>query len=294
MADESMKGRVAIVTGAGKGLGKAYAKLLAQRGCSVVVNNRIHPGVASTARALVEEITAAGGKAVAHEGPVDDPAAAQDMIQTALREFGRLDILVCNAGVMPEGPFAEAGIEDLERTVEANIWGTVHPLQAAWRHMIGTGYGRIVVSGSSVGLYGHPGGAIYGTTRSAMVGLARSVALEAPEGSDIRINVINPLAYTPMSSKQMDRNQGAEVASNKLPTEKVAVAVAFLCSEACTLTGAIFHAGGGRVSRAAIVESQSIPVEDLSMEAVANLSFADSLANEPKRATGVSNRMLAG
>ncbi len=294
MSDETMKGRVAIVTGAGKGLGKAYARWLAERGCAVVVNNRIHPGVASTARALVEEITATGGKAVAHEGPVDDQASAQEMIQTALREFGRLDILICNAGVMPEGPFAEIGVDELERTVHTNIWGAVHPLQAAWKHMLGTGYGRIVVSGSAVGLYGHPSGVIYGTTRSAMVGLARGLALEAPKGSDIGVNVINPLAYTPMSSTQMDRNRGAEASAMNLPPEKVATVVGFLCSEACKLTGAIFHAGGGKVSRVAIIESQSIPVESLSMETVAKLSFEGSLDHEPKQAIGVSARMLGG
>ena len=290
---QSMKGRVAIVTGAGKGLGKAYAQWLAKRGCAVVVNNRVHPGVPSSARTLVDQIVAEGGTACVHEGSVDDLASSQALVQTAIDQFGKLDILICNAGVMPEGTFAQTEIADFEKTVNANLWGSIFPLRAAWGPMLERGYGRVVLSGSAVGLYGHDGVGVYGATRSAVVGLARSVALEAPAGSDIGVNVILPLAYTPMSATSMDRNPGRD-SSSLLPAEKVATAVGWLCSEQCRLTGNIFHSGGGRISRVAIVESASIPVEDLSMENVAALSFDQSLAHEPSRAGDAGPRMLRG
>jgi NAD(P)-dependent dehydrogenase (short-subunit alcohol dehydrogenase family) len=247
--------RVAIVTGAGKGLGKAYCLMLADRGYAVVVNNRIHPGIPSSAEAVVEEITAKGGTAVAHHGAVDDPEAGEAMTALALERFGRLDAIVCNAGIMPEGLFSDFPLEKARELVSINLLGTIYPLQPAWRQMIEQGSGRVVLTGSSVGIYGHGTTAVYGATRSAMVGLARSLALEVPEGCDVGINVILPLGYTAMAAQQMPAEQGAH-----LPVEKVAEVIAWLCSEDCKATGRIFHTGGGKVVRTAIVDSQSLPI----------------------------------
>ena len=280
----SNEGRVAVVTGAGKGLGRAYALKLASKGFAVVVNNRTHPGVPSTAQLLVDEIVSQGGRAIAHGGAVDDPTAAADIIATALGTYGRLDALVCNAGVMPEGPFADFDLEQMRRAIEVNLFGALYPLQPAWRHMLEAGYGRVVLTGSAVGLYGHGTTAVYGATRSAVIGLARSLALEVPAGSDIGVNVILPLAYTAMAAQQMDASQ-AEV----LPAEKVAQVVGWLCDEACKASGRIFHSGGGMVSRVGIVESVSVPIESLEVSAM------DLIAeNEPLSASQASGRMLTG
>lgn len=281
--------RVAVVTGAGKGLGRAHALALAAKGFAVVVNNRVHAGVPSSAQAVVDEISAQGGTAIAHGAAVDDPAAAADLIKTAIDTFGRLDALVCNAGVMPEGPFADFDVEQMRRTIDINLLGMLYPLQPAWRHMLKAGYGRVVVTGSAVGLYGHGTTALYGATRSAVIGLARSLAQEVPKGSDIGVNVILPLAYTAMAAQQMEASR-----ADSLPTAEVAKVVNWLCDESCKVSGKIFHSGGGRVSRAGIVESVSIPVDDLNMAAIdAGLLDLDG-RNEPRSASHASGRMLTG
>lgn len=155
--------------------------------------------------------------------------------------------------------------------------------------MIEQGSGRVVLTGSAVGLFGHGTTAVYGATRSAMVGLARSLALEVPEGSDVGINVLLPLGYTAMAAQQMPPEQGAH-----LPVEKVAQVVAWLCSQDCRTSGRIFHTGGGRVSRVAIMDSASIPVEELSMAAIAEGRLDPVPGNEPIGATQASGRMLSG
>ena len=299
MADgvtQTMQGRVAVVTGAGKGLGKAYALWLAAHGCSVVVNNRTHPGVRSSARLLADQIVDQGGMAIAHEGAVNDAKSAVEKIQLAIDHFGRLDSLICNAGVMPQGPFGDADLDVLRRAIDINLWGAIYPLQAAWRHMISTGYGRVVLSGSTVGLYGHAEHAAYGASRSAMVGLARSLALEAPAGSDIGINVILPHGYTDMYAQGLPEGiEGLhERASRDLPPEKVAPVAGWLASEQCRVSGMMFSTGGGRVSRAAIVESGSTPVEMLDMDAVASPALAPTAANEPRNAGQGATRMKTG
>jgi len=281
--------RVAIVTGAGKGLGKAYALMLAQNGYAVVVSNRTHPGVPSSAQIVVDEITRLGGTAIAHEGAVDDPQAAAGMSALALERFGRIDAMICNAGIMPEGLFKDFVPETSRQLVEINLLGTIYPLQPAWRHMIEQGSGRVVLTGSAVGLFGHGTTAVYGATRSAMVGLARSLALEVPDGIDVGINVLLPLGYTTMAAQQMPPEQGAH-----LPVEKVAEVATWLCSEDCRTSGRIFHTGGGRVSRVAIMDSASIPVEELSMAAIAEGRFDPAPGNEPVGATQASGRMLTG
>ena len=286
---EKGKQRVAIVTGAGKGLGKAYALMLASKGFAVVVNNRTHPGVPSSAQTVVDEIVAQGGAAVAHEGAVDDPVAAAGMTALALERFGRVDAMICNAGIMPEGLFKDFAAETSRQLVEINLLGTIYPLQPAWRQMIEQSWGRVVLTGSAVGLFGHSTTAVYGATRSAMIGLARSLALEVPEGSDVGINVLLPLGYTAMAAQQMPPEQGAH-----LPVEKVAQVATWLCSEECRASGRIFHTGGGRISRVAIMDSTSIPVEELNMAALGDGRLDPVAGNEPVGATQASGRMLTG
>jgi len=253
---QDFSGRVALITGAGKGLGRAYAHWFAARGCSVVVNNRVHPGIPSSAASVVDEIRALGGQASVDEHGVDEEAGARAMVERVVSEFGRLDILLCNAGVSHIVPFKDLRLEDLKRLVDINIWGTIHPLHAAWPHMLAAGYGRLILTSSAVGFYGAPGFAAYGVTKSAMLGLTRSLAQEVPADADIRINLVLPLAHTPMSARTIGGG------SDDLKPEMVAPVVGWLGSEACTESGMILHVGAGSVTRARILESQRARAED--------------------------------
>ena len=287
------EGRVAAVTGAGKGLGKAYALWLAEHGCAVVVNNRAHAGVPSSARAVVEEIVAAGGRAVMHEGSVDDPAAAERLFATSLDAFGKLDILVCNAGVMPEAPLAEMSVEDIQRVVSINVLGTILPVRAAWQHMLDRGYGRVVLTGSTVGVYGFQNVAAYGATRAGAVGLARSLTLEVPDGADIGVNVIMPFAYTNMSSAAIDEAMPGSVSNAILP-DKIAPVVGWLCSEGNRHRGHIFHASGLRTTRIAIVESTPAMVDPDNVTALSAAGFALEPIFEPSESSEAVGRLLGG
>lgn len=289
----SFEGRVAVVTGAGKGLGKAHALWLARHGCAVVVNNRIHPDQPSSAQTLADQIVGEGGKAVAHEGPIDDKASATQLIALAIEKFGKLDILVCNAGVMPEGPFEEIDLAAVTKAVNTNLLGTIYPLQAAWRHMLGRNYGRIVLTGSTVGVYGHPGVAVYGATRAAVVGLARSLALEKPAKADIGINVILPFAYTNMSAASMDQVLDA-AAIERLTAEKVAPAVGWLCSEQCQHSGKLFHASALKISRVGIVETAPVTILTNDPSALSNAAFALEPIFEPGDSSAAVQALLGG
>jgi NAD(P)-dependent dehydrogenase (short-subunit alcohol dehydrogenase family) len=287
------KGRVAAVTGAGKGLGKAYALWLARRGCAVVVNNRTHPAVASSAQIVVDEIIAGGGEAVAHEGAIDDRKSAAEMVALAISRFGTLDILICNAGVMPEGPFADADLDEVARLVNVNVLGTLYPLQAAWRHMLAKGYGRIVLTGSTVGVYGHPEVAAYGATRATAVGLARSLTLERPADADIGVNVIMPFAYTNMSAKAIDEAMGPGLADMIMP-DKIAPTVGWLCSEQCRQSGKIFHASALKVTRIGLVESAPVAVDPDDVTALSSAPFCLEPVFEAMDSVTAVGRLLGG
>lgn len=293
MASKLLEGRVAAVTGAGKGLGKAYALWLAENGATVIVNNRTHPGVPSSAQELVDQIVASGGKAIAHHGSVDDRAAAAGITELAVAEFGKLDILVCNAGIMPEGPFADIDLDDVARLVNINVLGTIFPLQPAWRHMLERGYGRIVLTGSTVGTYGHPGVASYGATRSTAIGLARSLTLEKPAEADLGINVILPFAYTNMSAESIDQVMPAAVSQAILP-DKIAPTVGWLCSEQCRVSGKIFHASALKVSRVGLVESAPVSVDPANVTALSDEAFGLEPVFEAEESAPAVTRLLGG
>jgi NAD(P)-dependent dehydrogenase (short-subunit alcohol dehydrogenase family) len=289
----SFRGRVAAVTGAGNGLGRAYGRWLAAQGCAVVINNRAHPGVPSSAQGVVDEITAAGGVAVAHDGAIDDRHSAAAMVELAVSQYGKLDVLICNAGVLPQGPFAELDLDEAARLVNINLMGTMYPLQAAWRWMLAQGYGRIVVTGSTVGVYGHAGSAAYGATRAAVIGLARSLTLERPPGTDIAVNVVMPFAYTNMSSHSIDAAMGQGMAEAIRP-ELIAPIVGWLCSEACDRRGQIFHASSLRTSRIGIVESAPVQVDPQNLATLSQATFALEPLFEPQEASAAVARLLGG
>ena len=200
-------GRVAIVTGAGGGLGRCHALALAARGARVLVNDlggtvsassQGGGGSPAAAQAVVDEIVAAGGQALANGASVTDPAAVAAMVQQAVDAWGRVDILVNNAGILRDKSFAKMPLEDFRAVIDVHLMGAVHCCQAVWPHMVAQKYGRIVMTTSSSGLFGNFGQANYGAAKMALVGLMQTLSIEGAK-SDIRVNCLAPTAATRMT-----------------------------------------------------------------------------------------------
>jgi len=189
-------GRVAIVTGAGGGLGRQHALALAARGAKVVVNDL------AAAQAVVEEIKAAGGEAIANGASVTDFAAVQAMVQQAVDAWGRVDILVNNAGILRDKSFAKMELADFQLVVDVHLMGAVHCSKAVWALMNEQKYGRIVMTTSSSGLYGNFGQSNYGAAKMALVGLMQTLSIEGAK-NDIRVNCLAPTAATRMTEGLM-------------------------------------------------------------------------------------------
>lgn len=255
-----LAGRVALVTGAGKGLGRAYALWLSSHGAQVVVNNRAHAGKPSSAQAVVEEIRAAGGNAVADEHAVEDEAGGQAMVDAALRAYGRIDAVICNAGVTHYAEYDQLSVADFRRVMDINFWGSVHPVLAALPHMRDAGFGRIILTASTAGLFGQPKSAYYAASKSAMIGFVRSLAIDIGESKDIRVNIISPAGFTDMARQHIDARH-----EEFMSPARVAPVVGWLASAACNRSGLILRAGCGRVRRAMIMEGRpiEIPGEDV-------------------------------
>lgn len=263
VTERDFSGRAAIVTGAAAGLGRAYALWLAARGCAVVVNNRLRSDGSSSAQDVVDAIVAAGGKAVAHDAPVEGESAAEDMVALAVERFGSIDILICNAGIQRWTDFSVLSLDEMETVLNVNLWGTLRPLKAVWPAMIAQRYGRIVLTGSGAGLWGQQQSVAYCASKSAMSGIARGLTLDVPEGADIRANVIAPAAYTPMSSTSIPEHWAEFMAA-----ERVAPVVGWLASECCDVSGAIYHAGAGRVRRVRMLESERLELDGDDIDAI--------------------------
>jgi len=246
-------GRVAIVTGAGGGLGRSHALLLADRGAKVVVNDlggaRDGTGTdASMADQVVAEIEAAGGEAVANHDGVQTWEGGQAIVQTALDTFGRIDIVVNNAGILRDASFAKLTEEQLLPVVQVHLLGGFHVTRAAWGPMREQGYGRVISTTSGSGLYGNFGQSNYSAAKLGMVGLTRTLAIEGAKYG-ITANAIAPVAKSRMTEDLMP----AEML-DRLEPEYVSPVVAYLASESCTDTGRIFSVGGGYVARVALLE----------------------------------------
>ena len=250
-------GRVAIITGAGSGLGRAHALMLAARGAAVVVND---VGSAldgsghssSAADGVVETIAAAGGKACANYESVADPAGAQRLVAMARERFGRLDILVNNAGILRDKTFAKMDLGDFRAVMEVHLMGAVYCTHAAWPAMKDQNYGRIVMTSSGAGIYGSFGQSNYGAAKAALLGLMNVIKLEGAR-NHILVNAISPIAATRMTEAMYPKN-----VLPYLKPEFVSAAVAFLASEACTFSGHIISAGAGYYSRSQMVESTGV------------------------------------
>ena len=201
------KGRVAIVTGAGGGLGKQHALALAARGAKVLVNDlggNVHGegGSVSAAQAVVDEIRAAGGEAMANGASVTDFEAVKAMVQQAVDAWGRVDILVNNAGILRDKSFAKMDLADFRLVMDVHVMGAVHCTKAVWPHMQAQNYGRVVMTTSSSGLYGNFGQANYGAAKMALAGLMQTLSIEG-EKHNIRVNCLAPTAATRMTAGLM-------------------------------------------------------------------------------------------
>ena len=241
-----LKSRVAIVTGAGGGLGRLHALLLAQRGAKVVVND-----LGEAANAVVDEIVAAGGQARAAICSVTDAAAVQAMVDEVLADWGHIDILVNNAGILRDKSFAKMSLDDFRLVVDVHLMGSVHCTKAVWESMRNQGYGRIVMTTSSSGLYGNFGQANYGAAKMALVGLMQTLAIEGAK-YDIRVNCLAPTAATQMMEGILPAGQLA-----LLRPELVSPAVLALVSEQAP-TRAILCAGAGGFELAQVTLTQGV------------------------------------
>jgi NAD(P)-dependent dehydrogenase (short-subunit alcohol dehydrogenase family) len=249
-------GRVAIVTGAGGGLGRQHALALAARGTSVVVNDLGgtldgNGGAATAAEAVAAEIRAAGGKAIANGASVTDPVAVQAMVDAAIKEWGRVDILVNNAGILRDKSFAKMELDDFRIVLEVHLMGAVNCCKAVWEAMRAQNYGRIVMTTSSSGLFGNFGQSNYGTAKMALVGLMQTLSLEGAK-NDIRVNCLSPTAATRMTEKLLPESM-----LRLLEVGAVTPALLTLVAEDAP-TRAILCAGAGSFERAHVTLTQGI------------------------------------
>ena len=267
MADRNFAGRVAVITGAGRGLGREYARLLASKGAKVVVND---PGVsikgeggdAGPAQEVVREITALGGDAVACTESVATPEGGKAIIAAALDRYGRIDILIHNAGNVRYGSLEELTQEDFEAVVRVHLLGAFHVVRPAFPVMCGAGYGRIVLTSSIGGLYGTHNVVNYGVSKAGMIGLNNIVAIEGA-GKGVKCNIIAPGAVTRLA-------EGLDISQYPpMGPELVAPVVGWLAHESCSITGEMLISVGGRVARALIAETQGVYQPSWSIDDVA-------------------------
>jgi len=260
MTGFNFDGRVAVVTGAGRGIGRAHARLLAERGAKVVVNDLggSIEGVgadAGPARSVVEEIIAAGGVAVADTNDVSTPAGGRSIIDTAIDHFGRIDIVVNNAGIISWAGLPEVDLDNLEAHLAVHLIGSFNTTRAAWPHFIEQSYGRVVLTTSS-GLFGFDNNLSYAAAKGGVIGLARSAKL-AGEPHGIKVNLIAPAARTRMAGGEPSSDDApAGPGQPAMPSDAVAPMVAFLAHESCPVSGEIYTAGAGRFARLFIASTE--------------------------------------
>lgn len=256
MSEIRFDGRTAIVTGAGAGLGRSHALELARRGAAVVVNDLGGAvdgsgGSSTAAERVVAEIEAAGGTAMAHGANVARPDEAADMVAQAIGRFGKIDILINNAGILRDKSFSKMELEDFRLVLDVHLMGSVICTKAVWDHMKANGYGRIVMTSSSSGIYGNFGQSNYGAAKMGLVGLMNVLHLEGRKHG-IKVNTLSPTAYTRMTEGLIPEEAGRLMT----PESVTAGLIALACEQAPERT--ILCAGAGGYAAAKIYETPGI------------------------------------
>ncbi|HMT49979.1 SDR family oxidoreductase [Dietzia sp. UBA5065] len=252
--------RVAIITGAGGGLGRAYALALAERGAKVVVNDLggdVHGegGTASAAQLVVDEITAAGGQAMVDGNDITDEAAVDALVSSVIEKWGRIDVLINNAGILRDKSFAKMSTDDFRKVLEVHLMGSVNCTKAVWPHMAEAGYGRILMTTSTSGIYGNFGQSNYAAAKSGLVGLMNVLAIEGAK-KDIRVNAIAPTAATRMTEDLLPQ-QVLDI----MGPETIAPGALFMVSDQAP-TKTILGAGAGVFAVSQMVESRGVYLPD--------------------------------
>ena len=266
MAEIRFDGRVAIVTGAGGGLGREHALLLAARGAKVVVNDLGGAvdgtgGSAGPAERTAKEIEELGGAAVADANSVATPEGGQAIVDAAMEAFGRVDVVINNAGILRDKAFHNLTPELLDPVLDVHLKGAFHVTRPAWVRMREAGYGRVLLTASNAGILGNFGQSNYGAAKMGLVGLARVLAQEGARYG-IKVNVLAPIARTRMTEELLGP------LAPKLDPRLVAPVAAWLVHEDCPVTGEVYSAGGGRVARFFVGLTEGYASPDLTPEDV--------------------------
>jgi NAD(P)-dependent dehydrogenase (short-subunit alcohol dehydrogenase family) len=267
MSERRFDGRVAVITGSGRGLGRAYAELLAAKGARVLVNDNgsaLAGGGSDSgpAHEVVAAIKATGGEAVACTESVTTPQGGEAIIEAALDSFGRIDVLIHNAGNSLFAPLAEISYEDFRTSIDIHLLGGFHVVRPAFPRMLAAGYGRVVLTGSIGGLYTMPATVNYAVAKSGMIGLNNAISIEGAD-HNVRSNIILPGASTRMA-------EGIDTANfPPMGPELVAPVVGWLAHESCNVSGEMYISMAGRVARAFIAESEGVYRPDWTIDEVA-------------------------
>jgi NAD(P)-dependent dehydrogenase (short-subunit alcohol dehydrogenase family) len=261
-------GKVAIVTGAGAGLGRQHAYELARRGARVVVND-VAKGADGVplADATAAEFRREGLEAIGHMADVGDEREAEAIVQRAVDVFGRVDILVNNAGNVVDGPIWKISTEDFKKVLDVHLFGTFWTMRAALRHMRKANHGRVVNTASALGAFGAPHSSPYVTAKAGIIGLSKAAALDVA-GGDIKVNVVAPIAYTGLAKGFFDAHPAVDVA--RLTTAKVSPAVLYLAHESCRLSGETLSVAAGRVARICAITAPGFYSEAPTSEQIAD------------------------
>jgi len=279
MAEIRFDGKVAIVTGAGGGLGRAHALLLASRGAKVVVNDLggsfTGEGASTTmADKVVNEIKAAGGTAVTNYDSVTDGAK---IVKAAIDAFGRIDIVINNAGILRDVSFHKMSEDDWNKVIQVHLIGSYSVTKAAWNYLRDQQFGRVVMTTSAAGLYGNFGQVNYAAAKMGILGMAQALAAEG-EKRNVKVNVIAPIAGSRMTETVLPKE-----VCDKLKPEYVSPLVAYLCSEECQVNGATFEVGAGIISRVRWLRAPGVALplkEGVTMEKVAaNIDKINDMTN---------------
>jgi NAD(P)-dependent dehydrogenase (short-subunit alcohol dehydrogenase family) len=277
------KGKVAIVTGSGGGLGRAHALELARRGAKVVVNDLGGAldgsgGSSAAADGVVAEIEAAGGEAIANGSSVSDPKGVEKLVQQTIDAFGRIDILINNAGILRDKSFKKMELADFDLVVKVHLLGSAYCTKAVWPIMLEQNYGRIVLTSSPSGLFGNFGQANYGAAKLGVIGLMNTLKIEGQK-NNLRVNALAPVAATRMTESLIPKDR-----LEQLGPELVTPGVVYLCSDEAP-NGVILQAAGGRFNIAEIVENAWVDLsKNCSVEAVAeNWAKISDMAGAKRR-----------